>query len=210
MKSSYVAALALCAAAPAFAVPVSAVADFESVTSFASISSFYNGGTDSAGATGPNLGLGFGGDALALANDALGPYFSNAPSPLGVMMVVGGNATLDVADGFVSGLRFAYSSTGALAGGVQVWSGLGGTGSLLASFDLGANAQAGGCSDSAYCHFDSLFQAFNGTAYSVTFGNAANLALFDDVQVGAVPEPSSALLLALGLGGLAATRRRRA
>ena len=199
------AAAALFAATPAFAA--STLIDFETATSFASINEYYNGGADSAGAIGPSLGVSFGGDALALQNDPLGPYFSNAPSPLGVMAPVGADATMNVEAGFL-GVSFFYASSDAVSGGVQAWSGLNGTGTLLGSFDLAANAQAG-CSDSAFCHFDQLGAAFNGTAHSLTFGNAANFAAFDNVAVTAVPEPSTMLLMALGLTGLMLVQRRR-
>jgi len=201
------AAAALFAATPAFAA--STLIDFETATSFASINEYYNGGADSAGAIGPSLGVSFGGDALALQNDPLGPYFSNAPSPLGVMAPVGSNATLNFAAGFTGEISFYYSSSDVVANAVQVWSGANGSGSLLASFDLAANAQAGGCSDSAFCHFDALSTTFAGTAHSVTFGNASNFAAFDNVSVTAVPEPSTMLLMALGLGGLMLVQRRR-
>jgi PEP-CTERM motif len=196
----------LLAAAPVLGS--AAMLDFEEPSSFESILSFYAGGADGAGVMGPDLGVVFGGDALALRNDALGPYFSNAPTPVGVMTPVGAEATMDVAIGFVSALGFAYSSSDAVTAAVQVWSGLGGTGNLLASFDLMANAQAGGCSDSAYCNFDSVSLAFAGVARSVTFGAAAGYAAFDNLSITAVPEPTSALLMALGCAGLLAARRR--
>ena len=206
MKWLPTAALAMFAAAPAFAADT--LLDFETVTSFASISEYYNGGTDSAGSAGPALGVSFSADALGLANDAAGPYFSNAPSPVGVMAPVGPDATMSVAAGFL-GVSFYYASSAAVADAVQVWSGIDGSGTLLASFNLGANAQDGGCSDSAYCHFDLLSNTFAGTAHSMTFGNAAGAA-FDNVSIMAVPEPASALLMALGMGCLALVVRRRA
>ncbi|NUZ08856.1 PEP-CTERM sorting domain-containing protein [Piscinibacter koreensis] len=202
------------AAAPALAAPITI--DFEGVTSFAPIADYYNAGRDGAGVAGPALapgqyGVSFAGDALALQNDVLGPYFSNAPSPLGVMFPAGTAATLNSVggSGFVGTLSFYYSSATAVANAVQLWSGLDGTGALLASFDLAANAQQGGCSDSSYCNFGLLSGSFAGIAHSVTFGNAAGFAAFDNVGINVVPEPATALLLALGLGGLAATRRRR-
>jgi hypothetical protein len=207
MKWLPTAALAVFAAAPAFAA--NTLLDFEGMTSFASISEYYNGGADSAGSIGPALGVSFSGDALGLANDAAGPYFSNAPSPIGVMAPVGPDSTMSVLAGFL-GVSFYYSSAAAVADAVQVWSGVDGTGTMLASFDLAANAQGGGCSDSPYCHFDALSGSFTGTAHSMTFGNAVSAAAFDNVSITAVPEPSSALLVALGLGCIGLVTRRRA
>lgn len=203
------AVLAAIATLPLFVVPASAgtlTLDFENVTSFASIDTFYAGGTDGAGNAGPALGVTFGLDALGLQNDALGPYFSGAPSPLGVMAPVGAASTLDMPEGFL-GLSFYYSSLVAVTDAVEVWSGLGGTGTLLASLSLAANAQDGGCSGSPLCHFDLLTTTLGGLAHSVTFGNAATAAVFDDVAL-AVPEPAGALLVALGLAGVAVRRRR--
>jgi hypothetical protein len=207
MKILAAAALALCTSAPAFAADT--LIDFETVTSFASIANFYNGGTDSAGHGGSNLGVSFGGDALGLVNDVLGPYFSNAPSAIGVMAPVGADATMNVAAGFTNAISFFYSSSSFLPGAVSVYSGLDGTGQLLASFNLVANAQAGGCSDSPFCRFDQLSSTFVGTAHSVTFGNAAGFAGFDDIRISAVPEPTSALLMALGVAALRLSRRPR-
>jgi hypothetical protein len=191
----FVAALALLSAAPAFAQ--NTVIDFETAPSFASIGSTYAG-----------LGVSFGGDALGLANDELGPYFSNAPSPLGVMFAAGPDASMNVAAGFVNAVNFAYSSSSALTGAVQVWSGLDGTGTLLASIDLANNATSNGCTDSAYCNFGTASMTFAGIAQSLTFGGAANATVFDNIAITAVPEPAAYVFMALGLGGLIARRRR--
>ena len=182
--------------------------DFETPTSFAFVEEHYNGGTDSAMLAGANLGVSFTTDAMALQNDAAGPYFSNAPSPVGVMAPVGANATMNVAAGFVGTVGVWYSADSFVLQGVNVYSGLNGTGSLLASFNLVANAQADGCSSSAYCRFDQVSSSFAGTAKSITFGNAANMAAFDNISITAVPEPTTVLLMSLGLATLALRRRR--
>ena len=193
------------AATPALAQLV--LVTFETPTSFASINTHYAGGTDSAGVSGANLGVSFGGDAVAVQNDALGPYFSNAPSVLGVMAPVGPDAFMNVPVGFTD-LSFFYSSNAAVVGGVKVWSGLGGTGTLLASLSLANNAQFR-CSSAPFCRFDNLSTTFSGVARSVGFGDAANVAGFDNVSITAVPEPTTLVLMALGLAGVVGFARRR-
>lgn len=211
MKSTVIAAAvaALVSVAPASAALVAL--DFDGPTSFASIAQYYAGGTDGAGVSGPDFGVTFGGDALAFQNDELGPYFSNAPTPLGVMAPVGASAAMNVAAGFSGEISFAYSSTAAAE--VRVWSGLDGTGALLHTFNLASNAQSNGCSDSPFCNwnFTSIVIGSGAVAKSITFGDAAALAAFDNVTVTAVPEPGTTALMALGLaglGGLVARRRK--
>lgn len=184
------------------------VIDFETPTSYASIAAHYAGGTDSAGAAGPDLGADFGADLLALQNDALGPYFAGAPSPLGVMFVAGSDAFVNVAAGFTGTVSLWYASNSFVLQGVNVYSGLNGTGRLLASFNLADNAQASGCSSAPYCHFDQLSSSFAGIARSIGFANASGAAAFDNISISAVPEPAAALMLSLGLATLMLGRRR--
>jgi hypothetical protein len=190
--------LAALSAGPALAAPV--VIDFETVASFAPVGNHYNGGG------GPTWGVVFGADALGLRNDALGPYFANAPTPLGVMTPVGPAAILNVGYGFSKELSFFYSSSALIANAVQVWSGLNGTGALLASFNLAANAQ-NNCTGAPFCRFDQITGTFAGLAQSMTFANATYLAAFDNIRLD-IPEPGSILLLALGLSALGTLRRR--
>jgi hypothetical protein len=203
--SSIAAAVVALASAPAAA---QVTLDFEGPTSFASVADFYAGGSDGAGATGPSYGIVFRGDALAFRNDALGPYFSNAPSPLGVLAPVGADSAMNVAAGFTGAVSFFYSATQAVANGVQLWSGLDGTGTLLGSFNLLGNA-TNGCSDSPFCRFDSTSLSFSGIARSLTFANAVGVSAIDNITVTPIPEPETVALMSLGLAGLAVARRRR-
>jgi hypothetical protein len=196
MKLFTLAAGSLLAVTSAFA-DTSTVIDFEAPASFESIGAFYGG-----------VGVVFTPDALALQNDELGPYFSNAPSPVGVMFAAGPDATMNVEMGFKDSISFSYSSSALVISGVNVYSGLDGTGTLLASFNLVSNAQLG-CSDSPFCRFDRVSSTFGGIARSVTFGSSANFAAFDDVAISAVPEPTTAVLMILGVAGLLAARQRR-
>jgi hypothetical protein len=178
-------------AAPAFAGSITL--DFETAPSFGSIDSLY-------AASGVTFGL----DAQGLQNDALGPYFSNAPSPVGVMFVSGPNSAMNVSGGFY-GLSFFYSSADVVTDALQVWSDTDGLGTRLATFDLQNNASVG-CTDSAYCNWNFLSASWAGAARSVTFAAGTQLAAFDNVTV--VPEPSSVLLAGLALTALVASRRR--
>jgi len=211
MKSAFILAAVsagLLSAAPAFSAPITL--DFEGVNSFGSIANFYNGGTDvpatGVPASGTNYGVTFGGDALALANDSLGPYFSNAPSGNTVMGAVGSDAALNMASGFTDLMSFYYSAT--VDTTVNVYSGLNGTGTLLHTFYLATNAQSG-CSDSPFCNWTLASTTLSGVAQSIQFGSAANVAAFDNVSITATPLPAAIWLLISGLGGVGALSRRR-
>jgi hypothetical protein len=184
--------------------------DFETPPSFQPIGDYYGGGA------GPNLGVTFGLDALAIQNDALGPYFSNAPSPIGVLAPVGTGAAMNVASGFTGSASFSYSSSAAAT--IGVYSGLNATGNLLASIVLADNTAncpiSQGTGQRVYCAWTLGTLPFTGVARSIGFGaasaNDVTLAAFDDVRVTrVVPEPASAALVAAGLVGLALRRRSR-
>jgi hypothetical protein len=216
MKKKFVPSLALAAAlaAAAPAIAATTLIDFEGATSFASISDYYNGGSDSAGVFGPvNHSISFTGDALALSNDAVGTYFSHAPSAGTVMFSApGGDSTMNVAQGFTSELSFIYSAATSALDVVTIYSGLNGTGAALGSISLSGNAQLGGCSDSAFCNWQKISLSFAGVGQSISFGGNAGNVAFDNVTintVSAVPEPQTAAMLAFGIAGLMVTVRRQ-
>jgi hypothetical protein len=190
---------------PAFAEVVTL--DFEGATSFGYVTHYYNGGTDTGGAAGPNYGISFGLDAMALANDELGPYHENAPSPGTVLAATGAVSTMNVANGFAGTASFYYSATAATS--VRVFSEVDGGGSLLGTFNLAATP--GGCTvASAFCLWELTSLEFAGTAKSLMFGDAAGVAAFDNVTVNAVPLPAAGWLLLSAMGGFGVWRRKQA
>jgi hypothetical protein len=109
--------------------------------------------------------------------------------------------------GFFSSVSFYYSSVAAST--VSLFSGLDGTGDLLGTLSLSANAQQNGCSDTPYCYWSLASLAFTGVAHSIQFGDAAGNAGFDDVKFTPVPVPAAGWLLVSGAGLVAAWRRRK-
>lgn len=204
---SLIATAALATVLPALAAPVSTTLSFDedgvdSGFFTTAIGSFYSG-----------AGAEFDSASFALRNDALGPYFSNAPSPLGVLAFDGSSpsAVMNAAFGkaFVNGLSLSYAATTSVLGAVSVYSGANGTGSLLASLDLGENISATGCTDSPYCAWTASSLAFAGEARSVVFATATGEIAFDDLTITAVPEPGSLALLLASLGAIGLVARRR-
>ena len=207
MQIRSAAALALLAAAPAFAQTVTL--DFEGAAGYVNpIGEFYNGGTDSLGQSGPNYGVSFTSAAVALSNDALGPYYADAPSPSTVLFAFDASAFMNVASGFVDRLTFSYSALSNGLDAVNIYSGLSGTGTLLGSASLFGNAGIG-CTGPAFCNFDLTSVKFAGIARSIGFGGNAGEVLFDNVTITAVPEPSTYLILALGMVAVGFAKRRR-
>ena len=193
------AALALAGAANA-----TVMLDFEGVGNNAAIGNFYAG-----------QGVTFGPNALGLVDaDAGGSgNFANEPSGDTIMFFTAGSAVLNYAAGFNTGFSFYYTSSTAAT--VKVYDGLNGTGNLLATLNLAANYQNGGCSGDpggGFCHFDAVGAAFAGIARSVDFGGVANQVGFDNVTFGSVvpgvPEPETYALMLAGLGLLLSQRRR--
>lgn len=183
---------------------------------------FYNGGLSSVGTTGPNYGVSFPTNALNICLNNLTTVCSNTSrgglgdpnSQLGALFFLSGSNTyVNVAAGFDTGFAFNYTAIG-VGGTVNVWSGLNGTGSLLASLVLPVTT-SGPCVgyNAGFCPFFPVGVAFSGTAMSIDFGGVANQIVFDDVTFGSsqvgTPEPSSLVLLGSGVLGLAGMIRRK-
>jgi hypothetical protein len=177
---------------PAFSATVTY--DFEGVDSFTSVGNHYDAVT-------------FGGGATALGNDVLGTYFTNPPSGTTVMTAFDGDSTMTTAYEMKDAVSFRYAAAADTT--VNIWSGANGTGSILGTFNLAANQDS--CGNALpLCHWDLASVSFSGAAHSVTFGDAANAAMFDDVTVNAVPLPAGVWLLVSALGGMGVIRRKRA
>jgi PEP-CTERM motif len=195
---------------------------------YAFINGFYDGGTSSDGTSGPNYGIAFSSNAQAICLNTTGVSCSNTSrgglgdpnSQKGALFFLSGTAAaMDVAAGFTTGFSFNYTAIN-VPGSVSVYSGLDGTGALLATLALPTTPS--GCSGipaadgAGFCPFFPIGVSFSGTAESVEFAGVENQIVFDDVTFGSAtpgqtPLPATAPLLAGGLGliGLLARRRKQ-
>jgi len=208
--------------------------NFEGVQPYPSVTNtliqeFYNGGTASNGASGANVGVSFSDGATVLCLNTVGTSCSNTSkgglgvpgSEFAALYFPRVNPTMNVAAGFDTGFAFAYANPFATVQTVNIYSGLDGTGTLLASAALSGttNGALGACSafgSPNYCPFANLSMAFAGTARSVQFAGAVDSSVFDDFTFGStlvggteVPEPGSLALLSVGMLGLARLRRSK-
>jgi hypothetical protein len=165
------------------------------------ILNYYNGGLGGLGSgPGPNDGVIFSSSALALNSGNYG----NNPSPPGVLFWLSSpTPIMDVPAGFNTGFSFYYAAY--VAGSISLYSGLDGTGTLLATLALPVTPNP------AY-DWVPIGVPFSGTVMSVNFAGTANEIGFDNVTFGStsptLPEPCTMLLLGSGLVGLVAFRKK--
>ena len=201
------------------------IVTFEGVP-LGAIGNFYDGGA------GPNFGIEFSPNALAvclrpeancLTNGSRGGLGDPSSQNTAMFFLGGGSTFLNSTPGFTDGFSFFYSSV-FQTGSVNVYSGLGGTGTLLGTLDLGTTTSDcnPAVAQAVFCPFFPVGLSFSGTAHSVVFTGANNGIGFDDVTLGSntagviespdvttTPEPSTIALVASGLGVVAIVARRR-
>lgn len=221
LKKKLLFALGLVGSLAALNSPATAatVLTFEGLQNLEPANNYYNGGTGGFGSSGTNYGISFSSNSIALIDSDAGGggNTANEPSPETTLAFLSGAAaTMNVAAGFNTGFSFYYAAT-FYSGSVNVYSGLDGTGDLLASLLLSPTGTAcAGDPNGYYCAWSPIGVDFAGTAHSVDFGGSANYIVFDNITLGsatpesgAVPEPATWAMMLLGFGALGHGMRRR-
>ncbi len=184
---------------------------FEGLRDNEPILNFYNGGFGANGSgPGPNYGIAFEGQSLAIISDLstivtpAGPTtgtgnFSNAPSGItSAYFLSGSGVVMNVASGFTTGFSVYYAADNH-AGSVTVYDGLDGTGNVLATLALPINGA--NCGPALYSCWTPVGVSFNGVAKSVDFGGSANFIGFDNITVGSVTPGIIAAMAQLASAG---------
>jgi hypothetical protein len=184
---------------------------FQGLGSLQQVGNFYNGAGLSST---PNYGVTFSSNFFGLR----APPGVFSPTPTGTPAIfmcptcTAGTPTMgvmDVAPGFSNGLNFFYTAgfTNGATETMTIWSGVNGTGTVLATLTLSNNN--GNCN---YCTWSDIGVKFSGTAMSVTFSGPADQLGLADITLGssttAIPEPSSIYLMGTGLGVVSLGLRR--
>jgi hypothetical protein len=216
------ASLALTAVAPALADPITL--NFAGLNGDAEefVNDYYNGGTGSLGSSGgTNYGISFS-NGLACSVLPNGACNSGGlPDGGNLLFFTDGSASqMNVSGGFDTGFSFYYSAVNVPAF-VNVYSGLNGTGDLLATLNLAVTPSipgAPGCNGGGFCPYVAVGVNFGGIAHSVDFGGSANQVAFAAITLGsatagagdgAVPEPASWAMMLAGFGAVGTAMRRR-
>ena len=165
---------------------VNVVLDFDALKCEEYVDTYYSGAEGSEGTgPGPDYSITFSPNTLVATDNSLCPQINatNEPSfPNSIFFLSGSAATMNVPAGFTGGFSFYYSAY-VQGGFINVWSGLNGTGTLLATLNLPVT---GGCSAQPnYCIWNPIGVSFSGTAQSVDFGGTENYIAFDNITLGA-------------------------
>lgn len=168
------------------------VLTFEGVGNASSVGDYYNGGA------GGNYGISFVNAYAATEQGAGGsaPYTTEPSRVTSMAFYNTGNGTansgtMNVSSGFNTNISFYYTSPG-LPVTVNVYDGLNGTGTLLATQTLSTYTN--------YASFVPVTIGFSGTARSVTFGGVNGFPVaYDNISLSPVPEPSAVFLLGTGI-----------
>lgn len=193
---------------------------FEGLQDLEPVNNYYAGGLGGSGSgPGPNYGITFTSDSLAIISGAFGGTgnFSGSPTmPTILFFLTGAGDIMNVAGGFDTGFSFYYSAV-VYPGTVTVYDGLNGTGNVLATLNLPVTPSGGApeCTYGAYCPWFPVGVTFSGTAYSVNFSGTANYIGFDNITLGSdiptpgIPEPGTLALFGSGVIGLGGLLRRK-
>ena len=163
---------------------------FEGLKDSEPIGNYYNGGLGGMGSgPGPNYGITFGQDSLAITSYTAGGTgnFSGNPSGNTIAFFLSGpGVVMNVAQGFTTGFSFYYSAFA--DGSVTVYDGLNGTGNVLATIGLTQNVFSTNCptvnGNLIACNWQQSNNSFSGIAKSVNFGGVANEIGFDNITIG--------------------------
>ena len=209
MKKSLCALVLLVFAGTLTANAGTIVLNFAGLQNLEPIGSYYAGGLGGFGSgPGPTYGITFGPDSLAIICAPAGGTGNCQYNP-GVnvaFFLSGAGDVMDIPAGFTTGFSFFYAAS--QVGSVNVYSGLDGTGSVLASLPLPVT---GGYCNSSYYYscWAPVGVTFAGTADSVVFTGAANYIGFADITLGSnnpgTPEPGTLALFgtaAVAVGGI--------
>ena len=195
-------------------------------TNYANILSFYDGGTSSQGTSGSNFGATFAANAVAVCLNDPGGNCSNAArgglsstSAHGALGISTVNSTyFDYPAGFTFAIGFSYAVAPGSFATISAYSGLGGTGALLAA-PLILLPGSPGCPayNATLCPLGPGGLSFSGTTLSIVFTGLPGDVVWDDLTLGAndpqspqpVSEPGSLPMLVAALAMSAATMRRR-
>jgi hypothetical protein len=159
--------------------------DFIGLANYEYIQGYYSGETGSMGSgPGPDYGVRYSDDSMAIISAAAGGSgnFTNNPSGSTIMFFLSGSAAvMTLESGFKDGLSLYYCAANT-SGSVEIYSGLAGTGDLLATVPLPVTPPTGQ-TPYTFDNWQFVQVTFGGIARSVAFAGAENQIGFDNVTI---------------------------